>query len=128
MVQTSRSLRFPTAVLKALVTAPTFDSGAWERACSGDLHLRIGNDPVIVGRDGALERLAAFLNRVAAIGTNYCDTRQIRETIYAETEIRFLDGGSPLPDLPCVIVIRTTHGIIRDLRFYLDQSRSLLSD
>ena len=114
-----RTQRFPAARLKQLLTEP-FALADWQAACSPDVHLRIANGPIRTRLDPALAELWALLDRIDGFGCDYCESWQRGDTIYAETDVRFRRSEGQLCNIPCVIVARTTHGVIRDLRFHLD--------
>lgn len=116
-----RTQRFPATRLKQLLVEP-FDALAWQLACSPDIHLRIANGPIRTRIDTALADLGALLGRIDGFGCDYCEAWHRGDTIYAETDVRFRSTESVLCIIPCVIVARTTHGVIRDLRFHLDPS------
>ncbi len=86
-----------------------------------DCHLRIGNDPPVIGRRAVSERLAHFLGRIETVG-GFWEAWQRRESIFVETEVVFQHRHLGLLKIPCTIIARTTGGAIRDLRFHLDPS------
>ena len=107
------------AVLKLLLTAP-FDPAAWAGIMGEDCHLRIANAPPAVGREASLRQLSGFLDRVRGFGGSFCEVWRRREVVVAETDVIFAEPPDHLACIPCVIVVRTTQGLVRDLRFYLD--------
>lgn len=116
-----RTQRFPAIRLKLLLTEP-YDEQAWTSACSPDVHSRIANGSIRTRRDLALADLSALLERIDGFGCDYCESWQRGDTIYAETDVRFRSADGASHTIPCVIVARTTHGSLRDLRFHLDPS------
>ncbi len=107
------------ALLKLLLTAP-FDPAAWAGVMGEDCHLRIANTPPAVGRDASLRQLSGFLHRIRGFGGSFCEVWRRREVLVAETDVVFVTPHRQLAGVPCVIVARTTQGLVRDLRFYLD--------
>jgi hypothetical protein len=107
------------ALLKSLLTAP-FDLAAWAEVMGEDCHLRIANGPPAVGRDASLRQLSGFLHRIRGFGGSFCEVWRQREVMVTETDVIFAEPQGHLACVPCVIVIRTTRGLVRDLRFYLD--------
>jgi hypothetical protein len=71
-------------------------------------------------REAALDALQDFLGPIDRFGGGFCEIWQRREAIYAETELVFSDAATPVPNIPCVLVARTTHGLLRDIRIHLD--------
>jgi len=116
----SRAQTIAATVLKRLIETQPFDQAAWTQVCSPDLHLRIANGPVHTRREQGLVDLRDFLSRVSRLGCDFCEMWQRRETIFAETELEFIDAGGRPSKIPCVLVARTTHGLVRDLRIYID--------
>jgi hypothetical protein len=107
------------ALLKLLLTTP-FDLAAWAGVMGEDCHLRIANRPPAVGRDASLRQLSGFLHRTRGFGGSFCEVWRRREVMVTETDVIFAERQGHLVCVPCVIVIRTTRGLVRDLRFYLD--------
>ena len=105
-----------------LLRADASDKGAWEKIAAADLHVRIGNTPTAISKDAALSHLEQFLSRVESIGEGFCAVWQRQETVFAETEVRFVDAARRPRCIPCTIVARVTQGCLCDLRFYLDPS------
>ncbi|MBX7481707.1 hypothetical protein [Qipengyuania qiaonensis] len=120
MPHTMRSQRFPADRLKLLLTRRPFDRAMWLEALGEQPHLRIANAPPVTGRVQVLDEIATFLGRIEGFGNQFCDVWQRRETIYAETDVTFRSHTGNLDAIPCVIIARTTHGVLQDLRFHLD--------
>lgn len=116
----SRAQRFPAAALMDLIETRPFDLVAWTHACSPDLHLRIANGPVHTARSTALDALRAFFDPVVGIGCGFHEVWQRRDTIHLETDMDIATTRAAKRRIPCVLVARTTHGLIRDMRFHLD--------
>lgn len=119
----SRALRFPVPQLKELLRTRPFQMDAWRDASAQLIHLRIGNGPIARDRSSSLAMLSSFLNRTEDVGCGYYETWQQREAIIAETSIEFIDQSGKLTEIPCAIFVRTTHGLIQDMRLYLDPAR-----
>jgi hypothetical protein len=108
--------------LRQLLQADVCDRGAWEKIVAIDLHVRIGNAPTVIGKDVALRELRQFLTRVESIGAGFCAVWQRQETVFAETEVQFIDAAQRSQSIPCTIVARVAHGNLCDLRIHLDPS------
>lgn len=121
MPYTPSSARLTAKDLKALLDRP-FVREEWEMIAGDHLHLRIGNDPAVLGRDAALDALLRFRGRVTGFGCHYCDLWQRREAIYAETDVRFIGRDARAAEIPCAIVARVKGGRLQDLRLHLDPS------
>ncbi len=107
------------ALLKLLLTAP-LDLTAWAGVMGEDCHLRVANTPPAVGRAASLQQLAGFLHRIRGFGSSFCEVWRRREVMVAETDVVFAEPSGHVACVPCMIVVRTTRGLVRDLRFYLD--------
>ncbi|QYU69696.1 hypothetical protein J4558_06070 [Leptolyngbya sp. 15MV] len=114
-----RSERFPLERLRALLRSPRFDRSAWEGATSPHLHLRIGSRPPRLGQAASLDALEELLARIIGIGVSFCDSWVLRGTIIAETELSCATPAGPAA-IPCTLIVRSSHGVIVDMRFYLD--------
>lgn len=108
--------------LGQLLSTHPFDRVAWEAAVAHDLHLRIGNAAPVIGKTAALAELNLFFARIKSIGTGFCETCRLRETVFAEMEVEFTDAVGCEQRIPCVIVVRVTGGTFLDIRFHLDPS------
>lgn len=97
------------ATLHHLLTSP-FCRSAWHEISASQRHVRIGRRPVIIGRNAALEALGSFLARTRGFGCAYCEHWIQRETIYAETDMRYLDDDGVERLIPCAVIARVTLG------------------
>ena len=105
-----------------LLRADEFDKRAWEKIAATDLHVRIGNISTTIGKEAALGHLGQFLSRVDSIGGGFAAVWQRQETVFAETEVQFMDEAHRPQTIPCTIVARVAHGNLCDLRIHLDPS------
>lgn len=113
--------RVNAAAIKALLNAP-FRFETWAALSAPHLHVRIGNAPPAIDQAAALADLELFMSRIDRFGCRYCEICQIREAIFAETDLQFRDAMRVERVIPCTIVVRVTGGLIQDIRFHLDPS------
>ena len=119
----SRTSRYPIGAFTALLAARPFPARLWESATSERLHLRIGNAAPALTKADALLALRDFLEGTETFNCAFCEFWARKEVIYVETELVACGSRTPNLVIPCVIVARTTHGVLDDLRFYVDRSR-----
>lgn len=106
---------------KRLFAMP-FDEVGWLLATSSQLHLRIGNDPPVLGREAGLLAMKYLADRVIDSGVRFCACWKRREAIFAETEVLFKDARHASRMIPCAMIARTDGTAVLDLRLYLDLS------
>lgn len=122
VARTTRTQRFPAAALKLLLATRPFPHPVWKAATSESLCVRIANGPALSGQGASLDALGAFLQCTDAFACGFCEIWAVREAIYIETEAEYREDAGLLRRIPCAVVARTTHGLVQDLRFYLDLS------
>lgn len=122
MAQAPRTARFPASAFKVLLATRPFSYVLWESATSDALHLRIGNGPPRTSRGEALDMLRDFLGCTETFASGFCEVWALRESLLVETEVEFRASDESAGRIPCVVVARTTHGLLHDLRFHLDPS------
>jgi hypothetical protein len=122
VARTTRATRFPAVALKLLLATRPFPSSLWQTATSAALSVRIGNAPALSGQGECLEALSAFLDCTAGFASGFCEFWAVKEAIYIETELDYIDRGDTIMRIPCSVIARTTHGLVHDLRFHLDPS------
>lgn len=120
--RTTRTDRFPAAALKLLLCTKPFPASLWETATSASLYVRIGNEPVLSGQTPSLDALRDFLQCTDTFACGFCEVWAFNEAIYVETELEYREPGGVLRQIPCSVIARTTHGLVHDLRIYLDPS------
>ncbi len=122
MAGSTRTTRFPAAALKLLLAARPFPHPLWRAATGPSLLVRIGNAPAVSGQTAALAAVHDLLEAVTGFGCGFCEHWAIREAILVETDFDYCDAAGAAHRIPCVVVARTTHGLLHDLRFHLDPS------
>ncbi|MDX2211321.1 MAG: hypothetical protein SFV20_13300 [Sphingopyxis sp.] len=120
MPPADRVRRFPAERLKQLLAARSFDAAAWNDALASQAHIRIANGPPIAGKQDVMAALAAFTEAVHLCSGEFLEMWQQRETIFIETEFSGRRHSHGDQRFPCVIIVRTTFGLIQDMRFHLD--------
>lgn len=122
MARTTRTVRFPAVALKLLLATRPFPDALWEAATSPSLYVRIGNGTALSGQTECLEAVRTFLHCTEAFACGFCEIWVIKEAIYVETELQYVDPDGASRRIPCSVIARTTHGLLQDLRFHLDPS------
>ena len=94
--------------------------GAWARVLADNVHLRVGNRAPALGKTNALIELATLFDESGSFGADYLDVLRVGETIVIEATLQTkLDQISH--ELPCTLIARSEHGMVSDLRVYLDR-------
>lgn len=101
-----------------LLSAPHFDRSAWMAVSSAHLHLRFGNEAVLVEQVESLDRLERWLSGVQTFGATFLEHWQRREAIFIEADVQPLDHHAVTP---CAIVVRMSRGKLLDARVYIDR-------
>lgn len=86
-----------------------------------NVHLRIGSRPAVLGKHDALIELQGMFDRIGTFGAGYREVLRIREAIVVEATILFRVGQS-FNVVPCALIARAEHGLMTDMRFYLDRA------
>lgn len=122
MGRTTRTARFPATALKLLLATKPFPSSLWQAATSPFFCVRIANDPARSGQLEGLDSLRDFLETTEAFACGFCEMWAVKEAIFIETELECREPEGALRRIPCAVIARTTHGLLHDLRIYLDPS------
>jgi len=120
MAGVSRTDRFPASALRLLLSTRPFPDDLWKAATSASLHVRIGNAPPLTGQEAGLAALRGFFQCMDAFAEGFCEAWALKEAIYLETELDCRQHAGATRSIPCSVIARTTHGVVHDLRFYLD--------
>jgi hypothetical protein len=118
----TRTTRFPAAALRLLLSTRPFSLALWQAATSPSLQVRIGNAAAVSGQPQALAAMQSFLEATTGFGCGFCEHWAIREAILIEAEVDYRDASGATHRIPCVVIARTTYGLLYDLRFHLDPS------
>lgn len=120
MSRQGRTVRFPAHMLRMLLATKPFPLELWVAATSPALCVRIGNEPARGGQSQALAALKNFLIGIRAFSSGFCQIWSVDEAIYIETELEYRAVDASNGIIPASVIARTTHGVVHDLRIYLD--------
>lgn len=93
----------------------------WGPILADNVHLRVGNRPPALGKLNALDELAVLFKEMGSFGARYLEVLRVDETIVFESTFHrgLLETAN---EVPCVLIARSQHGLLSDMRFYLDRS------
>jgi limonene-1,2-epoxide hydrolase len=108
-------------VRELLKVFETMDSGNAMKYFSADASYRFGNYPPAVGIDQI--RQAATSSHMSAIKKAIFDVKEILEfgdVVVCELDISYVRNDDSSVTLPCMDYFRFEHGLIKDMRIYMD--------
>jgi hypothetical protein len=105
---------------RLLRASDPLDIEGWARLLSEDIHLRIANQPPVIGRSLATEELVKLFWMVNALGRGFCEIwpGDDKETLLMELDLSLKTDTA----IPIAIVVRMVEPtrLARDIRFYFD--------
>lgn len=111
----------PSDLVRAIFAAfDTKDVPALAAFMSDDVRLRLGNAPMVEGKNAFIEAVDAFLGSVAGFRHEVISVWSDRNTLIVELNVHYvrLDGGEVT--VPCCNVFELRGGSVSDYRSYID--------
>lgn len=106
------------SIVQRLLCSERPDVSFWLSLLCTDCALRVGAARTLFGAEAVRAELGRFLGSLLQVGCAGCEIVGTADHWFAETDVVF-KGARDVPPEPCVIVLRTANGRLKDVRFYL---------